>query len=112
VIALKSLEPFTVAKRSQEFVKFSVIYFSLSFATTLVTTLLIALKIVLIRRAIRDGRSQFKSHSLIELPVESAALYSTTLLIFLVLDVRKNKNVYYAQNIHAQMTVSASSAAA
>ncbi|KAJ6590678.1 hypothetical protein DFH09DRAFT_1245111 [Mycena vulgaris] len=84
VIALKSLEAFNIAKKSEEFIKFSTVYFSLSVATSLTMTLLITLRILLIF-------------------IESAVLYSTTLLMFVVLDLRKDVNIYYAQNIHAQM---------
>ncbi|KAJ7677727.1 hypothetical protein DFH06DRAFT_1316532 [Mycena polygramma] len=99
----KSSEAFTIAKKSQEFVRFSTIYFSLSVATSLTTTLLITVRILLLQRMAKKIRSSIH-RSLLEIPVESAVLYSATLLTFLALDVEKNTNYYYAQNIHAQMT--------
>lgn len=109
VIALRSTEPFTVAKKSQEFISLSTVYFSLSLATSLTTTLLIAWKLFSGNEKSTSRTAQFDQQKYrnpwIEIPIESAVLYSTTLLIFLVLDVRKNKNIYYAQNIHAQVTV-------
>jgi hypothetical protein len=108
VVALRSLEAFTVAKKSQEFVKFSTVYFSLSVATSLTTTLLITLRILLVQRVskqngVNNGRT---FNPIVEILIESAVLYSVTLLTFVVLDIEKNVNVYYAQNIHAQMAVS------
>ncbi|KAJ6481446.1 hypothetical protein C8R47DRAFT_1322135, partial [Mycena vitilis] len=99
----KSSEAFTIAKKSQEFVHFSTIYFSLSVATSLTTTLLITVRILLLQRMAKKIGSSIH-RSLWEIPIESAVLYSATLLTFLALDVEKNTNYYYAQNIHAQMT--------
>lgn len=103
--ALRSSEAFTVAKKSAEFVRLSTIYFSLSVATSLTTTLLISLRILLLRRMPRKTETGHTFNPLLEIPIESALLYSVTLLTFLALDVRKDANLYYAQNIHAQMTV-------
>jgi len=105
VVALRSLEAFTIAKKSEEFVKFSTVYFSLSVATSLTTTLLITLRILLVQRVskqngVNNGRT---FNPIVEILIESAVLYSVTLLTFVVLDIEKNVNVYYAQNIHAQM---------
>ncbi|KAJ6620459.1 hypothetical protein B0H10DRAFT_2021686 [Mycena sp. CBHHK59/15] len=105
VIALRSLEAFTIAKKSEEFVKLSTVYFSLSVATSLTTTFLISLRILLVQRMSRiTGTGSHRNYNpIMEIPVESAVLYSVTLLTFVVLDVKKDVNVYYAQNIHAQM---------
>jgi hypothetical protein len=103
--ASKSSEAFIVAKKSGEFVKFSTIYFSLSVATSLTTTLLIAARILLLGR-VSSKTGTASRLSFWEIPIESAVLYSVTLLTFLALDVEKNTNLYYAQNIHAQMAVS------
>ncbi|KAJ7852670.1 hypothetical protein B0H14DRAFT_2759781 [Mycena olivaceomarginata] len=102
--ALRSSEAFTVAKKSAEFVRLSTIYFSLSVATSLTTTLLISLRILLLRRTLRKTETGHTFNPLLEIPIESALLYSVTLLTFVALDVRKDANLYYAQNIHAQMT--------
>lgn len=108
VVALRSLEPYTVAKSSEEFVKFSTVYFSLSVATSLTTTLLISTRILLVQRMFRiNGTGSHRTFNpVIEILVESAVLYSVTLLTFVVLDIKKDVNVYYAQNIHGQMAVS------
>jgi hypothetical protein len=50
VANLRTLEPFTVAKKTQEFVSISTVYFSLSVATSLTTMLLINLRIFLVQR--------------------------------------------------------------
>jgi hypothetical protein len=107
VTALKSLEPFTVAKKSEQFVQLSTIYFSLSVATSLTTTFLITLRILLVQRmSKKTGTGSHRSFNpIMEILVESAVLYSVSLLTFVVLDVKKDINVYYAQNIHAQMAV-------
>jgi len=101
VTALSTKEAFTVAKKSAEFVTLSTAYFSMSIATSLSTALLITARVLYVQRALRRS-----GKAIIEIVVESAVLYSITLLIFLVWDVTKNPNVFYAQNIHAQMAVS------
>ncbi|KAF7362392.1 hypothetical protein MVEN_00586300 [Mycena venus] len=83
VVASQSSEPFAVAKKSAD----------------LTATLLITLRTFLLRRTGTGTRRSF-----LEISVESAVLYSVTLLTFFALDVEKTSNVYYAQNIHAQMT--------
>lgn len=108
VIALSTKEAFTMAKKSAEFVTFSTVYFSLSIATSLTTTLLITLRILIVQRASKNNMQKDSFNPIIEILIESAALYSVTLLIFVVLVITKNSNVYYAQNIHAQMAVSLS----
>ncbi|KAJ7173011.1 hypothetical protein C8R43DRAFT_679035 [Mycena crocata] len=105
VVALRSLEAFTVAKKSAEFVKFSTIYFSLSVATSLTTTFLITVRILLVQRMSKQtGTGSHRSFNpIMEILIESAVLYSVTLLTFVVLDVKKDTSVFYAQNVHAQM---------
>ncbi|ESK85842.1 hypothetical protein Moror_2366 [Moniliophthora roreri MCA 2997] len=99
-------DAFTSIKRMQDFVSFSTAYFVLSIATSLSTTFLLALRIVMVQRAAVKATGHRKNpfSAAIEIPVESAALYSLTLLIFVILNVTKNVNAFYAQNIHAQMT--------
>ncbi|KAJ7343972.1 hypothetical protein DFH08DRAFT_702035 [Mycena albidolilacea] len=105
VIKLRSLEPFVVAKKSRDFVRLSTIYFSLSVATNLTTTLLITLRIALVQRSAKKAgtRTHHNFNPIMEILIESAVLYSATLLTFVVLNVERNANLYYAQNIHAQM---------
>ncbi|KAF5348464.1 hypothetical protein D9756_009536 [Leucocoprinus leucothites] len=97
---------FTSIKRMRDYVNFSTAYFALSIGTSLFTTFCIALRIILVQRAAAKATKIRKNpyRAAIEIPVESAALYSATLLIFVILDVTKNVNAFYAQNIHAQMT--------
>ncbi|KAF7323962.1 hypothetical protein MKEN_00617700 [Mycena kentingensis (nom. inval.)] len=110
VIARRTSEPFTAARKAAEFVNLSGIYFSLSVATSLFTTLLITFRIVLVQRAskhaglsksTRGSNNDF--NTVIEILVESAVLYSATLLTFVVLLLKKDVSAYYAQNVHAQM---------
>ncbi|KAJ7852673.1 hypothetical protein B0H14DRAFT_2759787 [Mycena olivaceomarginata] len=105
VVAEQSSEAFTIAKKSADFVRHSTIYFSLSVATSLTTTFLITLRILLVQRMGKNAEtgSHRTFNPIMEILIESAALYSATLLIFVVLDVKKDTNLYYAQNIHAQM---------
>ncbi|KAF7324071.1 hypothetical protein MKEN_00629500 [Mycena kentingensis (nom. inval.)] len=116
VISRRTSEPFTAAKKSAEFIKLSSVYFSLSMGTSLLTTLLITLRILMVQRTSYYLRRTFKIpgqdsntssarrfNPFVEVLVESAALYSATLLAFVVFSTQKSINVYYAQNIHAQM---------
>lgn len=98
---------FTAIKKMNDYVAFSTAYFALSIATSLFTTFFIALRIILVQRAAyKSTKSRRNPYSAaIEIPVESAVMYSATLLTFVILDVTKNGNAFYAQNIHAQMTV-------
>ncbi|KAJ7611266.1 hypothetical protein FB45DRAFT_1119947, partial [Roridomyces roridus] len=101
-----SSEALTVAKSTAEFIEFSTIYFSLSVATSLTTTLLIMMRLLLVQRAnktLDSGLNQQSLNPVIELLVESAVLYSATLLTFVALAARKSLAAFYAQNIHAQM---------
>ncbi|KAJ6481447.1 hypothetical protein C8R47DRAFT_1073811 [Mycena vitilis] len=106
VTAAQSSEPLTAAKTSKEFVQLSTIYFSLSVATSLTTTFLIIMRLALFQRMSKrlgTGAHSQSLNSVIEILIESALLYSITLLTFVVLDANKDVNLYYAQNIHAQM---------
>lgn len=105
VIALSTKEAFTMIKKSAEFITFSTAHFSLSVATSLMTTLLITVRILIVQHASKNNVQKNNFNPVLEILIESAALYSFTLLIFVVLLIRKNSNVYYAQNIHAQIVV-------
>lgn len=107
VIATSSKIAFTVTQKTEEFVTLSTVYFALSIATSLTTTLLISLRIGLVQRAAKKAGIAKRNtyNAVIEILVESAVLYSATLLIFVVLNTRKNINFYYPQNIHAQVAV-------
>ncbi|KAJ7649363.1 hypothetical protein DFH06DRAFT_1475776, partial [Mycena polygramma] len=106
VTAAQRSEAFAAAKKSTEFIQLSTIYFSLSVATSLSTTFLITLRIVLLQRMSKrlgNGAHSRSLNSIIEILIESALLYSVVLLAFVILDVKKDVNLGYAQNIHAQM---------
>ncbi|KAJ6500990.1 hypothetical protein DFH09DRAFT_1375855 [Mycena vulgaris] len=84
------------------FIDFATPYFSLSLATTCLAIILIILRIINMtepstRRAMGYGR-------VVEMVVESAMLYSVTLIIFLPLLVTESSNDGYAQAVVAQMT--------
>ncbi|KAI0312427.1 hypothetical protein OF83DRAFT_659555 [Amylostereum chailletii] len=104
VVALDSDVPYTVVQKTKQFVTLSSAYFALSISTSLTTTLLITLRVLLVQRASRKfGVKRNPYSAVIEILVESAVLYSATLLIFVVLNSRKDTNFYFAQNIHAQV---------
>ncbi|KAJ6580338.1 hypothetical protein DFH09DRAFT_1076596 [Mycena vulgaris] len=84
------------------FIDFVTPYFSLSLATTCLVTILIILRIINMtepstRRAMGYGR-------VVQMVVESAMLYSVTLIIFLPQLVTESLNDGYAQAVVAQMT--------
>ncbi|KAK7444833.1 hypothetical protein VKT23_015150 [Stygiomarasmius scandens] len=102
-------DPTEVGKQAHRFVSFSTAYFSTSIATSVIATSLIILRILLVQwsnakfvSSGREGRGNPYRH-VIEIVVESAALYSITLLIFIIFLETKNPNLYYAQNVHAQV---------
>lgn len=108
VVGLESNVTYVVVQKTKQFVTLSSAYFALSISTSLATTLLITLRILLVQRAARRIGVKTSSYSaVIEILVESAALYSATLLVFVILNSRHNVNFYFAQNIHAQVAVRA-----
>ncbi|KAJ7068609.1 hypothetical protein C8F01DRAFT_1247109 [Mycena amicta] len=83
------------------YVQFSAPYFILSLCTTLLCTLLILLRIVLMTRA---SLGKLRSYgAVIEMVVESAALYSATLIAFIALG-SFSENDAYPQAILGPMT--------
>jgi len=85
-----------------EFVDYATPYFSLSLATTLMATISIIARIVIVTR--RAGKTLRGYGEIIEITVESAVLYSVTLIIFLPLLVQHSFNDGYPEAILAQMT--------
>ncbi|KAJ7152717.1 hypothetical protein C8R43DRAFT_842260, partial [Mycena crocata] len=86
----------------ESFIDFATPYFSLSLATTLLSTLLMILRIVVVTRI---GGGTLRGYGqVIELIVESAILYSLTLIVFLPLLVDHAFTHAYPQAILAQMT--------
>lgn len=108
VVAVESNISYVAVDKAHEFTTLSTAYFALSISTSLTTTLLITLRILLVQRAaIKAGMEKYNAYSSVaEILVESAALYSATLLVFVILNTRMNINFYFAQNIHAQVAVS------
>lgn len=91
------------------YARFSTAYFSMSLATALITSALITWRVILAQRAVRsaDGGVRFeRSYArLIEIIVESAAMYSANLLVFVILSSTRNPNVEYTQQIQPQISV-------
>ncbi|KAJ6620503.1 hypothetical protein B0H10DRAFT_2021828 [Mycena sp. CBHHK59/15] len=84
------------------FVDFATPYFALSLVTTLLATLMIILRILMMTKfspGIAKGYG-----NVIEIVVESAALYSITLIVFLPFLVSGSFNDGYPQAILVQMT--------
>jgi len=78
----------------------------MSIVTSLTTTSLIIFRIIQVQRISPESGGHRKFRPVIEIIVESAILYSVTLIVFTALDVTKSSNVFFAQNVHAQMAVS------
>ncbi|KDR71299.1 hypothetical protein GALMADRAFT_143993 [Galerina marginata CBS 339.88] len=93
-----------IQQHSRTFVSMSNAFFSLSIATSLTATVLISLRIFLSQRAFRKAGLKFSYNSVIEIVVESAALYSITLLLFVIFESQHNALLYYPQEIHAQVS--------
>jgi len=108
VVADRSHEATIATKKKADFIRISTVYFALSIATSLLTTMMITFRILSVHYACADEMKQRRRlgrtyRLVIETLVESAAIYSVTLIIFIVLLTHKNVNVYYAQSIHAQV---------
>ncbi|KAJ7459259.1 hypothetical protein FB451DRAFT_1182284 [Mycena latifolia] len=84
------------------FIDFATPYFSLSLVTTCLATVLIIFRIITMTEpATRRSRGYGR---VVEIIVESALLYSVTLIIFLPLLVTASADDGYAQAVLAQMT--------
>ena len=66
----------------QKFARFTAVYFCLSFASTVISTFLTVYRIITIARE-TDFYSQSSYRKIVEVIVESAALYSLILIIYL-----------------------------
>ncbi|KAJ6455004.1 hypothetical protein C8R45DRAFT_1037052 [Mycena sanguinolenta] len=90
---------------SNAFVDFAIPYFSMCLVTTLLATILIVFRIFWLTRA--QAGSAFSGYrSVIEMIVESALLYSVTLIVYIALLVASatDNNDGYAQAILIHMT--------
>jgi hypothetical protein len=104
------MESLTAAEAEHQFIIYSTAFFSLSIATSLMTCLLTAGRIINVQRATTSVRLDSESpyRSTIEIVVESAAIYSVTLLVFIIILTRDDNptSQYFAQSVHAQFAVS------
>jgi len=110
IIAARQSQSMVMAMQSRLFITFSTVFFALSISTSLMTTLLISARIIFVQRqssgATNEGvKSLYKAT--IEIIVESAAIYSVTLLVLIIVLSRPHglSAQFYAQNIHAQIAV-------
>ena len=79
-----------------KFAKFAAVYFCLSFASTVISTFLTAYRIIAIARE-TDFYSQSSYRKIVEIIVESAALYSLILIIYLPFLLNGSFNNGYVQ---------------
>ncbi|KAF8961060.1 hypothetical protein BDZ97DRAFT_1921587 [Flammula alnicola] len=91
---------------SQNFIDTGTPYLGLSLATTLLVTIFIMFRIYQVSSELqKQSGGRFSLYtSATEIIVESALLYSVSLLVLMVLIVRMNSNYIYVQNIVAQTT--------
>ncbi len=80
-------------------IDWALIYLSLTLATTLLCTLLIVYRIV----RLASGVSSYGR--IIEIVIESSAMYSLTLIVYLALVARNLGSAYYADMIMAYIKV-------
>jgi hypothetical protein len=103
-------ESLIAAEAEQQFLTYSTAFFSLSIATSLMTCLLTAVRIINVQRATASAGLESEStyRYTIEVVVESAATYSVTLLVFIIILTRHDNptSQYFAQSVHAQFAVS------
>ena len=81
-----------------KFRNFTAVYFSLSLASTVISTFLTAYRIITIARE-TDFYTQSSYRKIVEIVVESAALYSLILIIYLPLLVSGGVSDQYAQGV-------------
>jgi len=81
-------------------------YFGISLATSLITTSLIALRIFMIQREMRGVgmRAQGSYSKILEILIESAALYSINLLVFVILLSRLLIQLEYPEAMMSQIS--------
>ncbi|KAJ7460099.1 hypothetical protein B0H11DRAFT_1817269 [Mycena galericulata] len=105
-IAVASISNAPSAIRLAPLVRFSTPFLSLSLAVTLYTTGLIVWRIIHVQRyeKMRDVKKFNSDFSpVLEVLIESSALYAASLLVFVVLLAMKSPNQNYLQNIHVQI---------
>jgi hypothetical protein len=107
-IAVASNPNSTSALRLAPLIRFSTPFLSLSFAVTLYTTGLIVWRIAYVQRCTaKRGIKNVSSDvaPVLEILIESSALYAASLFVFVVLLAVKSPKQNYLQNIHAQIAV-------
>ncbi|KAF7336149.1 hypothetical protein MVEN_02162300 [Mycena venus] len=103
-IAVASVQNSTHALRFAPLLRFSTPFLSLSLAVTLYTTGLITWRILRVQRyTTKNGLSSTDYSPVLEILIESSALYAASLFVFVVLLAMKSANETYLQNIHAQI---------
>ncbi|KAJ7859453.1 hypothetical protein B0H14DRAFT_2746401 [Mycena olivaceomarginata] len=105
-IAVASNPNSTSALRLAPLIRFSTPFLSLSLAVTLYTTGLIVWRIAYVQRcAAKRGIKNVSSDvaPVLEILIESSALYAASLFVFVVLLAMKSPKQNYLQNIHAQI---------
>ncbi|KAF7307920.1 hypothetical protein MKEN_01152900 [Mycena kentingensis (nom. inval.)] len=97
--------PALAAKFAQKFINLSSVYFGLSVATSLTTTILISIRILQVQASTKKylGKQARPFNPIIEIFIESAMLYSATLLTFVAFEVQKSPNLAFAQDVHSQI---------
>jgi len=88
-----------------KFAKFTAVYFSLSLASTVISTSLTVYRIITVARE-TGFHSQNSYRKIIEIVVESAALYSLILIIYVPFLVRPDFSDAYPQAILVNVMVS------
>lgn len=95
----------------ENFIKMSTPYFILSVVTSLYSTILIALRVMLVQRETDShlvgigAQCRSRYSRVIELLIESFALNSTNLVALAVFTVRKTVNLDWPQDIQPQIAV-------
>jgi len=93
----------------KHFIKMSTPYFILSLVTSLYSTLAITLRVILVQWKTDSHSLEFETKHrprysrMVEILVESVALNSINLIVFVILTVRKNGNLDWPQDIQPQI---------
>jgi hypothetical protein len=97
------------SQKAAQFVTFSTVFFSLSIATSFMTALLIAARIIAVQRTTgKAGIGDRNTYnSAVEIVVESAAIYCVTLLAFIIVLTRHNTptSQFFTVGVHSQISV-------
>lgn len=89
---------------TRHFVDYSVPYFCLSLALALLATIFIACK-NLRETPPKGGVWGWIEHVFVNVPIESAVMYTINMIVLVVLTLRKDINLSYPQNIQPHIAV-------